>query len=269
VITDDPIATLERELVRAAGELHRAPTRRRRPRRTAILSAAVLAVPAAAAILLVVALSGGGSSPSLLARASAAFEPRGGIVHLRLATTFSDRPTRGESDVWIADGTERWRSVEISTRTGRVRQLDDSVRTARSLQTYSSRGNLTTTMSLCGVPVSSASDFALSAADPITVVRERVLRRQITDAGPTTFDGIAVERYVARTAAPRRGRPQFLLDRSTGRPVAMIFPDGDAGRAVTRFTLDERLPLTTANRALLGLGPHPGAHRLTGHAVCH
>jgi hypothetical protein len=270
ITTDDPIAALERELVRAAGDLPRAAAPRRR-RRRAVVSTIAIAVPVAAALLLVAALSGGGSSPSLLDRAAAALAPRGGIVHLRLMTTFTDRAVRVQDEEWIADGVEHSRLVVRSTRTGRVRELDESVRTPRSLLSYSSIGNVIVSMRLCAQkPVSTSSDLAF-ATDPVAVVRARVRDGQLIDTGPSTFRSIAVERYVPRSTVAGIRRERFLLDRRTGRPVAMIFPDGDgaASRAVTRFTVDTHLPLTRANRALLRLSPHPGARRLRGRAVCH
>jgi hypothetical protein len=96
------------------------------------------------------------------------------------------------------------------------------------------------------------------------VIRERLRRGLLKAAGATTFDGIPVQRFLSHTAPPRAAQWQFLIARRSGRPVAMIVPDGDAGRAITRFVLDQRLPLTASNRALLRLSPHPRARRLRG-----
>lgn len=276
--TDDPIATLERELMRVAATGDEPARRPRRPRRRLALPLA--AALAGAAVTLVITLGGGPDTPgpSLVAAAYAKLAPPADgilVLELDVRQRIGARAAHSRTTQWYARSAVRVRSAVRSARGGQLIAINDSAYRRDLAERYASNANTITTIRHC--PNTTVRAVSLDQADPVASLRRQLARRELRPQGTTTFDGRRVQRLVhtigiadpvRHGTPPARPMSEILVDPATGEPVASIqrpFDGSRTGQAlvVTRFVSRRVLPRTAANLALLKLPPHPGARRQT------
>jgi hypothetical protein len=261
MITDDPIADLGQQLVRAAGRLTPSAPSRRPPR---LWFAAPAAALAAAVVVLAVLLTDGAGRPSIVEAAAAQLDPHSGIVHV----TYDARSYDGgklyqhaRTATWYSATRERTVSTSIGPRSGKSAGTLEVVSTAKRIVSYESRANTLTSQARCkpsGVP-SRGVDI-----DPLAMFVALRTGHRFMPGGTTTFEGREVTRLVAvrdlvrlvYLVAPKTGAPVAM----TTRPERLPAPRGAPFTGtVVRFLQHERLPLDSATRPLLTMGDHPSA----------
>jgi hypothetical protein len=255
---------------------------RRRARRLAVAAAAV----GAAGITVTLAPLGPGS-PDVIARAAAALNEPGTILHLHAEVRIRDTP--GEARGQVPD--ERVDYTEETWQTAGARQVrvlhDDGGEftidfDARTAVTYDPERNalIRTTDPRFFLPTRRPPEGSAGPGTPRDdlaplVERARSGEPNLSLTGETTIRGIPVyELRVERTslAVDRDGRrlpvpPGYhrliYVDRERFLPVRVVEgAPGGVVNAITDYVVAERLPRTPQNERLLRLSPHPGAKKL-------
>jgi hypothetical protein len=288
-------ALLERLVAQPLTKPHR-PRRthpRRRPRRLA-LAGALLAVLGAAALAAVDLIDSRHGRDGILDRAVAAVSQED-VIHavterLNLTTRQlnAGAGTRRETRFrryWLWPGQGRTRFLDYRAQPdGRPGRLAaETVSDGRRLVFWIADTNSMNVFDLSGdqgTGQPSLPDGGYPGFDPFSDPSGQ-LRRHVEDgalrvAGRTTVRGSSAYRLVSgRLSRPSPGvvweRVAYLVDAKSFLPLATLWSgvfESDAPRSAREradLRLDylryERLPVTDANKALLEMGPHPGADR--------
>jgi hypothetical protein len=254
-----------------------------------VATAVTLAVVAIAAVMLA-----GGGSPSIVARAYAAIDSTGVIVHYVETDRFPyaiDSSLRGYgSVVRIA---QVWVSGTRSHLVARDHVVGFGKRQTSSQEDIATRGSVQEAWngennSIFIAPVAESDPAgrcpkvaALGPMcsgvnnDPITIVRRLYRSGRLHAAGQATFDGRRVDVIAGQQNS--RALPwkvvlvsvRVLVDPKTFLPLQVQEKYTVGARSVSATTTIsgyQRLPLSDSNRGLLELRPHPGAHVVCGFA---
>jgi hypothetical protein len=262
------LATSEREI--AAGPTH-APMRRSTDstarswtwltRRRVGALAGLMALIVLVVSILVIA---GGSGSSIVARADAATDPAGAIVHY-VETSHSSRQAKSRvpdiTEVWtygqdshqILDANDPKGRQDIVTSNGEVQTLAFGTLVIMPSWPANTR---------CAVVTVLEGDCAAGQNNsPIDALRSLFRSGQIQATGHTTING---RRVHVLTGSSNNLHVRALIDARTFLPVKVImtetFPQGRGARPVTdalTITDYQRLPVTPRNRQLLALPAHP------------
>jgi hypothetical protein len=261
----------------------------RAPRRRARRLVVVAAAAGAAAIAVVLAPLGPGS-PDVIARAAAALNEPGTILHLRAEVRVRDTP--GEARGKVPD--DRIDHAEDTWQTAGARQIrvlhDDGGEfaidyDARTAVTYDPQRDALIHATdrffdLARRPPQGSAGAGTPGDDLAPLVeRARNGEPNLRLTGETTIRGIpAYELRVEPTsvqgdggqAADGRRLPVppgyhrlIYVDRERFLPVRVVEgAPGGVVNAITDYVVAERLPRTPQNERLLRLSPHPGAEKL-------
>jgi hypothetical protein len=245
----------------------------------------VAATVGAAVIAVVIAPLGPGS-PDVIARAAAALNEPGTILHLRAEARVRGN-TPGEERALVPDA--RIDHAENSWQTAGARQIrvlhDDGSEfaidfDARTGMSYDAERNALirhTDQSFFDParrPPQGSAGYGTPRDDLAPLVeRARNGEPDLSLTGETTIRGIPVyELRVERTSMPAdaRGRPApagyhrlIYVDRERFLPVRVVEgAPGGVVNMITDYLVAERLPRTPQNERLLSLSPHPGAEEI-------
>jgi hypothetical protein len=280
MLTDEQLgSSLRHQLTELGSEIHpspeltqrlldhapsrRPPRRVRTPRRLPVLG---LALAALAAAIVVITSSG---TPSIVARAYAATDPAGVIVHYVETLTFSGGGSRAKTTV-----REVWRSgqrLHVIQAPNNPRAVDDIAIDGRDVHNYTQntiaiyklpatfgRGSCTPGQVLAQLCNNNAQ------ADPVAALRRLAHDGRLHSAGPTTLDGHRVDRLTGTTDGytitafvdPYTFLP-IKIQATEPIPRPRIF--GPPQYLTTTVTNYQQLTTSPQNAELLLLRPHPGA----------
>lgn len=229
-------------------------------------AAAVLGGILAAAIVLVVA---GGGGASIVARAYAATDPSGVIVHY---VETSRAPSYAHVGPIV---TQTWIYGQD------IRQIFDANDPRHSQDTVISGGKLRTLTSgrLVIMPSGPANTKCAAAIvleadctaggqnnNPISALRTLYRSGQIRVVGHAKTDGRRVDVLIGRSS---NLRVRALIDARTFLPLHVTMTETFKGPSPVTYALTitgyQRLPVTTRNRQLLALPPHQGVRVIRFH----
>jgi hypothetical protein len=277
----DPDAPAARALL---DDILAAPPAPPRPRRRSARRLAVVAATAGAAGIAVMLAPLGRGSPDVIARAAAALNDPGTILHLRAEGRVRGN-TPGEEHAQVPD--ERIDHAEHSWQTAGARQIrvlhDDGSEfaidfDARTALAYDRERNalIRSTDPRFFDPARrppGGSALASTPSDDLAPLVERARNGDpsLSLTGETAIRGIPVyelrvdrtELPDARGAVPPGYHRLIYVDRERFLPVRVVEgAPGGVVNMITDYLVAERLPRTPENERLLRLAPHPGAERL-------
>lgn len=288
MLTDEQLgSTLRRELNALGSEIHPTPEltrqllanrpRRRRRLRAAERLPAVAAI--AAAIIAAVVIAATDSGPSIVARAYAATDPTGAIVHYVKTSSFLQVGTRPKTAV-----TEIWRSgdqTHLIVEPNDPKQTEELAINGNVVQNYN-QGTISYRLPARFFKRDCSSGQVLAQLcnnntenDPITALRRLARSGDIHSVGHRTFRGRHVD---VLTGAAQQIQIRALIDPRTFLPIEIQVvqrfraPRPFVSLQLTTTVTDyQRLPFTTENAKLLLMRSHPHAriiHRCVGDTTC-
>lgn len=225
--------------------------------------ATVASVLVAFAILLV---TSGGSrhESSILAKAYAATDSRGVILHYRdrMMLTVSGRTHLVRSaEVWMSGSRVRSRALDAAG------QLVESALSAHREMIYdASRNRITELTFVHASSMLSSENIPIWMSNPITALHSWYAQGRLRFARRESRRGRLYDVLIS-TGRPAGARPgtRVLVEAHTFIPVEISNRTDENGKPAARWTVHfsafQRLPLTTSSRAELRLAPHPGATR--------
>jgi hypothetical protein len=260
----DP-TTLELPAGLAARVLDAAAGQSRRARRLRLPSS-ILAAAAAVCVVVLLLPGGRGGTPDLAARAYAATTGVG-IIHWRteqFSYSNGHETDHQRNEGWTGDGVTH--VVRYEVRRGKARLVEDSRTADGRSRIYAAASD--DYMTVAAAKGSSADPLA--GGDPFAIFRRAYRTGKLTRIGSHRYavdlPGGDNAGYTATydidpaTALPER----FTLTSSTSNAGRR-----DDNRLVLRFTIYQRLPLTSGSRAKLSLFAHPGAGPKDDPAAAH
>jgi hypothetical protein len=224
---------------------------------------AVMAGALAAAVV-VLSVLGGDGGDSIVARAYAAMDARGVVIHW-VSTSSVSSPNRSSvrhEEAWIS-GPDAHTIISgtypVAISSGGQRISYEAALNGNVLRRYDAIKHLITTARLVG----SGSGPGLPQ-DPLQTFRDFYNRGRVEADGTRIVAGHRVNVLIVHADAQARPTVVFYVDAKTAAPVEFIsysYSPGHRlnGTITTVFQTYERLPLTPRTRALLSLLPHPGA----------
>ncbi len=238
-------------------------------RRAARWLGPALALVTALVVAAVVLTAGG--SPSIVARAYAATNTNGVIVHYIQTLQFWQRSGKSQTavhDVWVS-GQQRHLIV-----TGSDQKTDEITFNGKEVQNYLPDGTLATYRVAARTLARGCGSIGIllgecgrsDETNPLTALRRLYQSGRLHAAGHTTLGGRRVDLITGSSQAVRL---RALVDPHTFVPITIqlvqqipmpaAFP---ALQLTTTITDYQRLPLTPHNRRLLLMRSHPHARRL-------
>jgi hypothetical protein len=286
MLTDEQLGSnLRHQLAELSSEIHPSPEltrrlldhgpRRRPPRRLITappLPAFGLALASLAAAILLITANG---TPSIVARAYAATDPSGVIVHYVETLTFSGRGSRAKTTI-----REVWRSgrrLHVIQAPNNPTATDDIAIDGRDVRNYAqntiaiyklpatfARGSCTPGQALAQLCNNNAQ------ADPVAVLRRLARAGRLRSTGPTMLDDHRVDRLTGTTDGYTI---TALVDPHTFLPVRIQATEqiprprvfGPAQYLTTTVSNYQQLTTSPQNVKLLLLRPHPGARTVHPH----
>jgi hypothetical protein len=279
MLTDEQLGSALRQDLNALGsEIHPSPELtqrllandpRRRPRRRLTTARRLPAIALAMAGLVAIVLITSNGTPSIVARAYAATNPSGVIVHYVETLTFSGGGSRAKTTV-----REVWRSgqrLHLIQAPNNPRATDDIAIDGRNVHNYTQntiaiyklpatfgRGSCTPGQVLAQLCNNNAQ------SDPVAALRRLAHDGRLHTTGPATVDDRRVDRLTGTTDGytiialvdPHTFLPiKIQVTESIHRP--RIF--GPPQYLTTTVTNYQQLTTSSQNNKLLLLRPHPGA----------
>lgn len=265
-VRDIPAPAIDALRARIEEDEHATP-RRDAPRRAGLRWRHRLTAMAALAVLLAVLLVMSGGSrhePSILAKAFAATDSSGMILHYRerLTLTLAGRTHLVRSaEVWMSGS--RARSLGRNA----AGQLSENVLSAHRERIYdASRNRITELRFKHAYSMRSAYNIPNWMSNPISQLRSWYAHGRLRLARRETRDSRRYDLLVSsgRPSGTRAGT-RVLIEAHAFTPVEIsnriAKRGGPTARWTVRFSAFQRLPLTPARRAELRMAPHPGAAR--------
>jgi hypothetical protein len=278
---DAPAARARLDDILAAPPVVARQPRRRRTRRLVVAAAAT----AAAGVAVMLAPLGPGS-PDVIARAAAALNDPGTILHLHAEVRIRDTPDEARGlvpDERVDYREETWqtagaRQVHVLHDDGGEFAIDFDARTAVAYDQQQDAlfHNTDPSFFESARRPPQGSVGGGTPRDDLAPLVERARNREenLSLTGETTIRGIPVyELRVEHWFMPADERPPrpippgyhrlIYVDRERFLPVRVVEgAPGGVVNAITDYVVAERLPRTPQNEGLLRLSPHPGAKKV-------
>jgi hypothetical protein len=258
---------------------------RRRAARYLNRRAAPALIAVVVALALTAAVTRTGGQLSLAARAYAATNPAGVVVHYVEITRVAPRPPHGESahghflvgwtrreEVWRSGSSSRVVIVSAFDVNGRLHPIAmELIQKLSRLEAYAAR-------TIFRVPRQASHALApqcaaniacelLEGPDPVVTLHRLAAEGRLREAGRTRRDGRAL--VVMLDARDPQAKLRIYLDPNTGVPVEITQPvPGVSPLPMTTTILDyQRLALTAQSERLLAMRPHPRARKICTVAI--